>query len=169
MLRLHRFLVPLLPRTHDRQAMPSGGRSARTSAVLWGHRPHQEIRGSSQRRAVDHCQRAAPAHLGGPTRPLSRSTGEADRPQGQSWHDCTASFRALFGVTRLRGCHRQRGVVDVLSPITGIVAHNRRRYGRLSHITETRSTWHPERRLTKRENPFLQKVSYYCGVELLST
>src|SRR5215216_5043402 len=38
-----------------------------------------------------------------------------------------------------------------VSPITGIVAHNRRGYGRLSHITEARSAWPSDRRRAKRQ------------------
>src|SRR6266436_5723487 len=48
-------------------------------------------------------------------------------------------------------------------PITGIVAHNRRRYGRLSHITEARSAWRPDRRCAQREKLLLTK-----GYRLLS-
>ena len=143
---------------HAPEAVSSWRPRSRRAATVRRQAYHQATGRPSDRRTVDHGQRAAPAHLGGPTRPLSRSPGEADRPQGQSWHDCTASFRALFGVTRLRGCHRQRGVGCVGSPITGIVTHNRRRYGRLSHITETRGAWRPDRRLTKREKSILTRV-----------
>jgi hypothetical protein len=44
-----------------------------------------------------------------------------------------------------------------LSPITGIVAHNRRREGRLSHIIEAQGAWPPARRLTKREKDVLTR------------
>src|SRR4029453_17612897 len=44
-----------------------------------------------------------------------------------------------------------------VSPITGIVAHNRRGYGRLSHITEARSAWPSDRRLTKRAQRLLPR------------
>jgi hypothetical protein len=42
-------------------------------------------------------------------------------------------------------------LLHALSPITGIVAHNRWRYGRLSHITEARSTECSDWRLAKGE------------------
>src|SRR5439155_14191902 len=99
----------------------------------------------------------APAHPGSPTRSLSRSAGEADRPQGQSRYDCAAGLSTLFGVTRRRGGHCQRGGVYGLSLITGIVVYKRRRYGPLSDITEARSARRPDRRVTTREKRFHTK------------
>ena len=78
---------------------PMGG-VAKPAAISWGPRHSQETCGSPERRAVDYCQRAAPAHPGGPTRSLSRPAGGTHRPEGQPGHDCTASLRALFGVAR---------------------------------------------------------------------
>jgi hypothetical protein len=49
----------------------------------------------------------------------------------------------------------KEGERGVLSSRTGIVAHKRRRYGQLSHITEARSTGPPDRRFAKREKLFL--------------
>src|SRR5215217_7299037 len=46
---------------------------------------------------------------------------------------------------------RARHSAACVSPITGIVAHNRRGYGRLSHITEARSAWPSDRRRAKRQ------------------
>ena len=48
-----------------------------------------------------------------------------------------------------------------MSPITGIVAHNGRGYGRLSHITEVRSAWPSDGRHAKRVCCF-QDVGDYC-------
>jgi len=45
----------------------------------------------------------------------------------------------------------------VLSLIPRIVAHNRRRDDRLSHITEARSTWDPDRKLAKKEQVCLTR------------
>src|SRR2546425_11175263 len=63
---------------------------ARTEAPGW----------PSTRRGVDDCQCAAPADAGCSAGPLSRSAGEADRPQGQPGHDRPAGVSALFGVAR---------------------------------------------------------------------
>jgi hypothetical protein len=55
-----------------------------------------------------------------------------------------------------------------MSPITGVVAHNRWGYGRLSHITEARSTGRSDRRLAKGEQRLLPRgwrllsESSYC-------
>jgi len=51
----------------------------------------------------------------------------------------------------------REGEEVALSSITGIVVYNRRRDGRLSHITETQGAWPPDRRLTKREKCLLTR------------
>ena len=136
---------------HAREAISSWRRLPRRAAAVRRQAYHQATGRPSERRTVDHCQRAAPAHPDGRAGSLPRSARGPDRPQGQPWHDCAAGLRAFLGVARLHGRDSARGVGG------GIVAYNRRRYGRLSHITEAQDAWHPDRTLTKREKCLLPR------------
>jgi hypothetical protein len=51
----------------------------------------------------------------------------------------------------LEGGSARKQSYGALALTKGIVVHNRRKYDRLSHITEVRSAEHLDRRLAKRE------------------
>src|SRR6266566_369580 len=82
-------------------------------------------------------------------------------PWGTPAEECRA--RLHNGPDARRSCicrhTRYRGTPPnmVLSPITAIVAHNRRGYGRLSHITAVRTAGYVARRCFKRESALLPK------------
>ena len=133
---------------------------ARTEAPGW----------PSTRRGVDDGQWAAPADAGCPAGPLSRSAGEADRPQGQPGHDRPAGVSALCGVARHQACSRQRGVAD------GMVAHNwdgrAEQQGRWTIVAQNRraDSMALSRQEYQQSTHFLfKRRENIVGVELLST